>query len=428
MDKHITKSKGLRGTVTVPGDKSISHRALMISALANGPSEIAGLLNAADPTSTRTCLASLGIQFDWSGDVLRVHGQGLRGLQAPKSALDAGNSGTTIRLLSGILAGQTFSCSITGDDSLRSRPMKRIIEPLKLMGARLEATTAGTAPLAIQGTNPLQPIDYQMPMSSAQVKSAILLAGLFAAGTTRVSEQTATRDHTERMLGLKTTHSAGGHSVEIEGGREIEPGRFQVPGDISSASFIVSAALIVPGSEVRICNVGLNPTRTRILDFYRSMGASISVLDEHIIAGEPIGDLLVTFTELQGDVWLDAHAVAELIDEIPVIAVTLALSGAGLTVHGASDLRAKESDRIQSIVENLRRMGGDVEEYPDGFAFQSKKSLLPAKCDSFGDHRIAMAFGIAGLALRGETIIENADCVQISFPDFWSLLDSIQVQ
>jgi 3-phosphoshikimate 1-carboxyvinyltransferase len=428
MDKHITTSKGLRGTVTVPGDKSISHRALMISALARGQSEIAGLLNAADPTSTRKCLAALGIQFDWSSDVLRVHGRGLRGLQAPKSILDAGNSGTTIRLLSGILAGQPFSCGITGDDSLRSRPMNRIIEPLKLMGAHLEATSAGTAPLAIHGTSPLQPIDYQMPMSSAQVKSAILLAGLFAAGTTRVSERTATRDHTERMLGLKTTRSAGGHSVEIEGGREIEPGRFQVPGDISSASFIVSAALIVPGSEVRICNVGLNPTRTRILDFYRSMGAFISVLDEHIVAGEPIGDLLVKYTELQGDVWLDAHAVAELIDEIPVIAVTLALTGAGLTVHGAADLRAKESDRIRSIVENLRSMGGEVEEYPDGFAFQSKKSLLPAKCDSFGDHRIAMAFGIAGLALKGETIIENADCVEISFPDFWSLLDGIQVQ
>jgi 3-phosphoshikimate 1-carboxyvinyltransferase len=381
MDKRITKSKGLRGTVTVPGDKSISHRALMISALANGQSEIAGLLDAADPTSTRTCLGALGVRFDWKGDLLLVHGRGLRGLQAPKSVLDAGNSGTTIRLLSGILAGQSFSSSITGDNSLRTRPMKRILEPLKLMGAQVEASTDGTAPLSIHGAYPLQPIDYQMPMSSAQVKSSVLLAGLFADGTTRVTERTATRDHTERMLGLKTTHSAGGYTVEIEGARQIEPGRFQVPGDISSASFILSAALIVPGSDVRIRNVGLNPTRTRILDFYRSLGASISVLDEHIVAGEPIGDLLVKSTELQGDVWLDAHAVAELIDEIPVIAVTLALAGAGLTVHGAADLRVKESDRIRSVVDNLRRMGGDVEEYPDGFAFQGKKSLIPAKCD-----------------------------------------------
>ena len=428
MDKRIAKSKGLRGTVTVPGDKSISHRALMISALAKGQSEIAGLLNAADPTSTRTCLSALGIQFDWSGDLLRVHGRGLNGLQAPRSVLDAGNSGTTIRLLCGILAGQQFSSSITGDHSLCSRPMKRIIDPLKLMGANIEATPAGTAPLAIHGNHPLQPIDYQMPISSAQVKSSILLAGLFAAGTTRVSERTTTRDHTERMLGLKTTRTAGGHTVEIEGGREIDPKQFQVPGDISSAAFIVSAALIVPGSDVRICSVGLNPTRTRILDFYRSLGASITVLDEHIVAGEPIGDLLVKSTQMQGDVWLDAHAVAELIDEIPVIAVTLALSGAGLTVQGATDLRVKESDRIRSIVENLRRMGGDVEEYPDGFAFQGKKQLLPARCDSFGDHRIAMAFGIAGLALEDETIIENADCVDISFPSFWSSLESLQIQ
>jgi 3-phosphoshikimate 1-carboxyvinyltransferase len=427
MEKRITKSNGLRGTVTVPGDKSISHRALMISALANGQSEITGLLNAADPTSTRTCLRTLGIECDWSGNVLRVHGRGLRGLQAPKIVLDAGNSGTTIRLLSGILAGQPFSSSITGDASLRTRPMKRIIDPLKLMGAQIDSTTDGTPPLGIHGVSPLHPIDYQMPMSSAQVKSAVLLAGLFAAGTTRVSERTATRDHTERMLGLKTTRSAEGHTVEIDGGREIAPGRFQVPGDISSAAFIVSAALIVPGSEVTIRNVGLNPTRARILDFYRSLGASISILDEHTVAGEPIGDLSVKSTALQGDVWLDAHAVAELIDEIPVIAVTLALSGAGLTVHGAADLRAKESDRIWSIVDNLRRMGGEVEEYPDGFAFQATRSFIPARCDSYGDHRIAMAFGIAGLALEGETIIDNADCVEISFPEFWSLLDSIQV-
>jgi 3-phosphoshikimate 1-carboxyvinyltransferase len=230
------------------------------------------------------------------------------------------------------------------------------------------------------------------------------------------------------MLGLKTTRSEDGYSVEIEGGREIEPGRFQIPGDVSSAAFVVSAALSVRNSEVRIRNVGLNPTRIRILDFYRALGASISTLDENTVAGEPVGDLLVRSTDLLGDVWLDANAVAELIDEIPIIAVTLALSGAGLTVRGASDLRAKESDRIWSIVFNLRRMGMDVEEYPDGFAFQGKKSLIPSRFDSFGDHRIAMAFGVAGLALSGDTTIENAECVDISFPNYWRLLDSIQVQ
>lgn len=400
----------------------------MIAALAKGQSEISGLLNAADPASTRNCLSTLGIDFDWDGPTLRVHGRGLRGLKPPTSDLDAGNSGTTIRLLSGILAGQPFSSTVTGDLSLRSRPMKRIIEPLTMMGARFEATNEGTAPLTIHGAYPLQPIDYVMPMSSAQVKSAILLAGLFAHGTTQVTERTVTRDHTERMLGLKTTRSSGGHAVVIEGGRDIEPGHFQIPGDISSAAFIVSAALVVPNSEIRIQNVGLNPTRTRVLDFYRALGASISTLDEKTVAGESIGDILVRSTELLGDVWLDANAVVELIDEIPIIAVTLAVSGAGLTVQGAHDLRAKESDRIKSIVVNLRQLGMDVEEYPDGFAFQGNKSLIPSRFESFGDHRIAMAFGVAGLALSGETIIANAECVDISFPNFWRLLDGIQVQ
>lgn len=428
MDKRVTKSKGLRGTVRVPGDKSISHRALMISALAKGQSEIAGLLDAADPASTRTCLSTLGIGFEWKGELLCVQGRGLKGLQSPKTVLDASNSGTTIRLLSGILAGQPFSSTITGDDSLRSRPMRRIIEPLSLMGARFASTPGGTAPLTILGSFPLLPIEYRMPISSAQVKSAILLAGLFADGTTRVTERAATRDHTERMLGLKTTRSTEGHIVEIEGRREIEAGTFQVPGDISSAAFMISAALIIPNSEIRIRDVGLNPTRTRILDFYRSLGASILTTNERIVTGEPIGDLLVKSTELQGNVWLDDNAVAELIDEIPIIAVTLAVSGAGLTVRGAADLRAKESDRIRAIVANLRCLGLDVEEYPDGFAFQSKKALIHARCDSFGDHRIAMAFGVAGLALSGETIIENAECVEISFPAFWRLLDNLQVQ
>jgi 3-phosphoshikimate 1-carboxyvinyltransferase len=428
MDKHIAQSKGLRGSVTVPGDKSISHRALMIAALANGRSEISGLLNAADPASTRRCLTDLGVQFEWSGENLVVHGKGLHGLKPPSSVLDAGNSGTTIRLLSGILAGQSFRTSITGDESLRSRPMKRIVDPLTLMGAGFTTAPGGTAPLNIAGRSPLQAIDYQMPMSSAQVKSCILLAGLFADGITRVTEHTATRDHTERMLGLKTSRSAEGFVIEVKGETNIAPGTIAVPGDISSAAFIISAALIVPNSEVRILNVGLNPTRTRILDFYRSMGASITVLDERTIAGEPIGDLLVQSTELQGTVWLDANAVAELIDEIPIIAVTLALSGAGLTVQGAADLRAKESDRILSIVTNLQKLGMEVEEYPDGFAFQGKKPLIHASCDSFGDHRIAMAFGVAGLALAGGTTIENAECVDISFPTFWSILDSLQVK
>ena len=427
MNKRISKSKGLRGSVTVPGDKSISHRALMISALADGTSEIVGLLDAADPLSTLSCLKGLGAGFEWEGSRLRVHGRGLHGLQVPQAVLDAGNSGTTIRLLSGILAGQPFTSRIAGDESLSKRPMKRILEPLSRMGAQMTAAAKGTPPLEIVGRFPLQAMEYTMPMLSAQVKSAILLAGLFAEGPTRVVERTITRDHTERMLGLRSLSTPEGHVVEVVGGTEIRSRSYQIPGDISSAAFLIAAALAVPNSEVRIRGVGLNPTRTRVLDLYRALGASISILDETVIAGEPIGDLLVKSTELQGNLALDAIAVAELIDEIPIIAVSLALAGCDLSIQGAEDLRKKESDRIHAIVTNMRRLDLDVEEHPDGFAFQGKKPLIAAKCDSFGDHRIAMAFGVAGLVLPGETVIEQAECVDISFPSFWSILDAMQV-
>ena len=399
----------------------------MISALADGTSEIVGLLDAADPLSTLSCLKALGVEFDQQGSRLLVRGRGLHGLREPSSVLDAGNSGTTIRLLSGVLAGQPFTSHIAGDASLSRRPMKRIIEPLSRMGAQINAAPGGTPPLQIAGRSPLQPMEYTMPILSAQVKSAILLAGLFAEGTTRVIERTITRDHTERMLGLKSLTTSEGHCVEVVGGRGVEPRSYQIPGDVSSAAFLVAAALAVPNAEVRICGVGLNPTRTRVLDLYRALGASISILDETEVAGEPLGDLLVKSTELHGNVALDAIAVAELIDEIPIIAVSLALAGCDFSIEGAGDLRKKESDRIHAIVTNLRRLGLDVEEHPEGFAFQGKKPLIGAKCDSFGDHRIAMAFGVAGLVLTGETVIENAECVEISFPPFWSVLDRIQV-
>ena len=426
MDTRISTSRGLQGAVIVPGDKSISHRALMISALADGTSEIHGLLDAADPGSTLHCLRKLGVDVEKVDTALRVKGRGLHGLRAPMNVLDAGNSGTTIRLLTGILAGQPFPSTITGDESLRQRPMKRIIEPLSLMGARIEGTASQTAPLKVNGTFPLRAINHRMHISSAQVKSAILFAGLFADGTTRVSELVPTRDHTERMLGLTRVKSADSYAVEVIGGTGIQPQQFQVPGDISSAAFLIAAALLVPQSELRILNVGLNPTRTRILDFFRSVGGSVEIIRETTVAGEPIGDLLVKSSLLQGGIELQGKQVAELIDEIPVLAVTLALSGCSLTVHGGSDLRNKESDRIRSLVLNLRKLGLDVEEYADGFAFQGKNTLLPAECDSFEDHRIAMAFGVAGLVLKGETVIRQSECVDISFPSFWHLLSSIE--
>ena len=428
MDTIISTSRGLQGTVKVPGDKSISHRALMISSIARGASEIHGLLDAADARSTLQCLRDLGVDIRLEGSVVRVKGVGLHGLHPPSGTLDAGNSGTTIRLLSGILAGQPFTSTITGDESLRQRPMKRIIEPLSLMGAKITGTPKLTAPISIQGLSPLRTIEYRMPMSSAQVKSAILFAGLFAEGTTRVIEQTKTRDHTERMLGLYSHVSAEGHTIEVNGGTQPEGQKVQVPGDISSAAFLIAAGLLVPHSELIIENVGLNPSRARILDIFRSVGGFVEIARQTTIAGEILGDLLVKTSELKGSVELAGKDVAELIDEIPILAVTLAASGCTLRVRGASDLRNKESDRIHSIVENLRKLRLDVEEYQDGFAFQGKNTLIPAQCDSFDDHRIAMAFGVAGLVLKGETVISHSECVDISFPSFWNLLRSIQRQ
>ncbi len=426
MDTRISTSGGLRGTLTVPGDKSISHRALMISAIARGDSEIHGLLDAGDPRNTIQCLRKLGSDIQTAGSFIRVKGAGLRGLRSPIDILDAGNSGTTVRLMSGILAGQPFPSTLTGDASLRQRPMKRIIEPLSQMGAKITASAQQTVPLSIHGIFPLRAIEYRMPISSAQVKSAILLAGLFAEGTTRVTEQIKTRDHTERMMGLKTSSSHNSYTVEVEGGMQPEGQKIEVPGDISSAAFLVAAGLMVPNSELRILNVGLNPSRMRILDIFRAVGGSVEVARQTTVAGEPLGDLLVKTSVLDGAVELRGRDVAELIDEIPILAVTLALSGCGLRVQGASDLRNKESDRIQSIVFNLRKLGLEVEEYADGFAFQGKNSLIPARCDSFDDHRIAMAFGVAGLVLKGETVIARSECVEISFPSFWNLIRSLQ--
>ena len=426
MNQTINTSKGLHGIVGVPGDKSISHRALMFGALAEGVCEVSGLSGAADPRSTRECLTALGVKITEKDGAVSVYGKGLHGLRAPAKALDAGNSGTTMRLLAGILAGQSFASEITGDDSLRSRPMKRVIEPLTSMGANIHGTDKHTAPLHIKPSTGLKAISYAMPMASAQVKSAILLAGLYAEGKTAVLETYPTRDHTERMLGLKVSDQGGKHRVEVEGGVKIAPRAFAVPGDISAAAFFIGAGLLVPGSELVISNVGLNPTRTTVLDVYKQMGAKLAIENKRTVAGEPIGDITVSTSELRTGFELKGERVAALIDEIPILAVTAAFAKGVFAVREAQELRGKESDRITTIVTNLRAMGLEVEEYEDGFAFEGKESLKGAKLESYDDHRIAMACAVAGLRASGETEIQNSECADISFPGFWEELRKLQ--
>ncbi len=425
MDQKIKPVKKIYGTVSVPGDKSISHRALMIAALADGVSEVRGFSQAADPNSTLACLQALGVECKHDEELLRIAGKGLRGLRQPAMALDAGNSGTTMRLLSGILAGQNFYSILIGDESLNQRPMKRILDPLSRMGARIETTEKFTAPMKIYGAFPLKPIDYDMPITSAQVKSAILFAGLNADGQTTVREKVLTRDHTERMLGLNTVRANGSFITTVQGGMHIAPKQFVVPGDISSAAFLIGAGLVVPDSDLIIQNIGLNPTRTHVLDIFRSLGGNIEILDERLIGGEAIGDMRVRRSNLSGSLTLNGALVAELIDEIPILAITVAASKGTFSLRDATDLRHKESDRISVLVKNLRAMEVNVEEYPDGFAFESKNPLIGAKIDSVKDHRIAMAFAVAGLVAQGETVVADADCVDISFPGFWQILSKI---
>ncbi len=422
----IGRSRPLLGEFQVPGDKSISHRALMLSAIANGTSEISGLLDAHDTQSTVRCLQQLGVRINRKSSATVVEGRGPYGLIQSQEMLDAGNSGTTMRLLSGILAGQPFSSGLSGDDSLKKRPMNRLIEPLTRMGARMEATGSGTPPVTIHGKKPLQPIEYILPVPSAQVKSAVILAGLFAAGTTTVIEPVLSRDHTERMLGLTSGVDGRGRLISVTGERTISPRRYHVPGDISSAMFLICASLIVPKSEIVLRNVGLNPTRTRALDLLGSVGAKIRIEGVEEISGEPYGTISAQHSQLEGGVRIDSSAVPLVIDEIPVLAVTLAVAGCSFEVRGAGELRHKESDRISAIGRNLREMGVIVEEYSDGFAFQSKKDVISAAVETSGDHRIAMAFAVAGMALNGGMTIPDPEVASISYPGFWETIKRFQ--
>jgi len=413
--------KPLTGSQRVPGDKSISHRALLFSALAEGRSVISGLSMGGDALSTRSCLEAMGVSIRSVGETLEVTGAGLHGLKEAPAALDAGNSGTTMRLLSGILVGQRFPSTITGDDSLRRRPMKRIIDPLRAMGGIIGGNESGTAPLHIEPSQQLHGIDYAMPMASAQVKSAILLAGLYAEGTTSVLEAIPTRDHTERMLGLRRSRTTDGTRVSVEGGSRIAPREYRIPGDPSGAAFLVAAASLVKNSEITITDVCLNPSRIAYLGHFLSLEASVQLQRIHDVAGEPVGDIAIRSTQLQGTLRIDASTVADVIDEIPILAVTAMAAGCGVTVRDAAELRKKESDRIAALVGNFRALGVDVEEYPDGFAFEPKNGLIGSEIETHHDHRIAMSFGVAGLVIPGIQI-KNPEIASISFPGFWNAI------
>ena len=420
--KTIHPAKVVTGGVVPPGDKSISHRYAMLAGLADGASELANFALAADCHSTLACMKALGAEVKIDKSLVRVTGHGLHGLKSSKRRLDAGNSGTTIRLLSGILAGQNFISKIAGDDSLNQRPMKRILTPLREMGAQILARDENFAPLEIVGGK-LHGIHYEMPMASAQVKSAVLLAGLFAEGDTSVTEPARTRDHTELALeefGVPVERH--GHTIRIRanGGIKLSGRKIEVPGDLSSAVFFIAAASLFPESSLHIQGVGLNPTRTAILDVFVRMGASIQMLSLRSAQGEIIGDIAVKGAELKGGVIAGA-GIPLLIDELPMLAALGPFTEEGIEIRDAAELRVKESDRIAALAGNLRRMGGKVEEFPDGLkvAGRSAGKLRGAVIEPHGDHRIAMAFSVAALGAEGPTTIRDAECTGVSYPTFY---------
>lgn len=422
----FTKSLPLKGELTIPGDKSISHRAVMLGAISQGTTSVTNFLRGADCLSTISCFRKMGIAIEENPTEILIHGKGLHGLSAPETVLDIGNSGTTMRLLSGILAGQDFSSSLTGDASIRKRPMKRVITPLSLMGASIESIPGnGCAPLAIQGM-PLTGIHYQSPVSSAQVKSCVLLAGLYADSTTKVTEPFVSRNHSELMLrSFGAEIQTEGTTVSVQPDPLLTGQKVEVPGDISSAAYFIAAGLLIPGSEILIKNVGINPTRDGILRVCRAMGADIEILNEQEHCGELTADLLVRHSALKGTV-IEGGMIPTLIDELPVIAVMAAFAEGTTIIRDAQELKVKESNRLDIIVHHLKEMGADVTPAPDGMIIRGGKPLTGAVLDSHMDHRIAMSFAIAAMAGNGETEILNSDCVSISYPDFYADLRRLQ--
>lgn len=414
----IKKLRSLKGELTVPGDKSISHRAVMFGSLAEGTTKITHFLQGADCLSTISCFQKMGISIQQTKDEVLVHGKGLHGLSAPDELLDVGNSGTTTRLISGILAGQNFSSELNGDASIQARPMNRIITPLTMMGADIKSLRGnGCAPLLITG-NPLKGIHYSSPVSSAQVKSCILLAGLYADEKTSVTEPVLSRNHTEIMLNyLGAKISAEGTTCSILPEPTLKAREILVPGDISSAAYFIAAGILTPGSEILLKNVGINPTRDGMLRVCRAMGADITLLNENK-EGEPTADLLVRSGSLQGTV-IEGEIIPTLIDELPMIAVMAAFAKGTTIIRDAKELRVKESDRIQVMVENLRRMGADIEGTEDGMIIHGGVPLHGAVIDPHLDHRVAMSFAVAGTICDGPLTILNGDCVNISYPNFY---------
>lgn len=430
--KTIVPAKGLHGEVTIPGDKSISHRSIMFGSIASGTTEVTHFLEGADCLSTIDCFRKMGIEIEKKDSRILVRGKGLRGLSAPRETLNVGNSGTTTRLISGILSGQNFSCVLSGDDSLNSRPMARIMTPLNRMGAKISSIKGNNcAPLRIEPGN-LKSIHYTSPVASAQVKSSILLAGLYATdGETSVTEPALSRNHTELMLqgfGARvssTMHKDGSATASIEPCQELYGQQIEVPGDISSAAYFIAAALLVPGSEVLVKNVGTNFTRAGFLKVCESMGADVTIVDSSIQAGEARADLLVKSSSLKATT-IEGDLIPSLIDEIPMIAVMAALAEGTTIIKDAAELKVKETDRIATVTEALTSMGASITPTEDGMIIQGGQGLKGATINSYLDHRIAMAFSIAALVAQGETKILDSQCVDVSYPAFFSNLEELQ--
>jgi 3-phosphoshikimate 1-carboxyvinyltransferase len=428
-DLVVKHSRGLAGEITPPGDKSISHRAVMFSAIAEGSTEIDGFLTGEDTFNTAKAVRMLGVTVEDRGSGrLVVHGRGLHGLSEPAGVLDLGNSGTGLRLLAGLLAGQDFFSVLTGDQYLMKRPMARIVDPLRQMGAVIDGRAGGKfAPLAIRGGGKnLRPIRYDSPVASAQVKSALLLCGLYANGETSVTEPSKSRDHTERMLaffGVRVKEE--GLRVSVAGGQQLRtPGALMVPSDISSAAFFMVAAAIVPGSDALIRNVGVNPTRTGVIEILRAMGADIALENEREQAGEPVVDVRVRYRRLRAT-RIEGDLVPRAIDEIPVLSVAAAFAEGTTIIRDAAELRVKESDRIATMAAELGKLGAEVRELPDGMEIAGKGTLTGAACESHGDHRVAMSLAVAGLAAGGETVVRDTEWIETSFPGFERMLHAI---
>lgn len=415
----FTKAPCLKGEITIPGDKSISHRSVMFGSLAKGTTEITGFLEGADCLSTISCFRQMGIDIERTGDTVLVHGKGLRGLTAPNKVLDCGNSGTTTRLLSGILSPQAFDVTITGDESIQKRPMNRIIQPLTQMGADITSLeNNGCAPLRICGKK-LHGIHYLSPVASAQVKSAILLAGLYAEGETRVTEPYLSRNHSELMLKqFGAQVSTQENTALIRPAKELYGCKVDVPGDISSAAFFIAAGLMVPGSEILIKHVGINPTRSGILSVCQAMGGQISLLNEQYKTGEPTADILVRHSSLHGTK-IGGAVIPTLIDELPILAALACFAEGETVIQDAAELKVKESNRISAMAAGLSAMGANVTETEDGMVIRGGKPLHGSTIESHFDHRIAMTFAVAGLCAEGETEVLDAECVNISYPGFY---------